>query len=42
MFRYRDFRMGKIKGTEKEQKGTESNWLRFDFFLAKFIMPLLF
>lgn len=33
MFRYRDFRMGKIKGTEKERKGTESNWLRFDFFL---------
>ena len=42
MFRYRDFRMGKIKGTEKERKGTESNWLRFDFFLAKSIMPLLF
>ena len=42
MFRYRDFRMGKIKGTEKERKGTESNWLCFDFFLAKFIMPLLF
>ena len=29
MFRYRDFRMGKIKGTEQDWKGTKSNWLKF-------------
>ena len=33
MFRYNDFRMGKIKGTEQDWKGTKSNWLRIDFFL---------
>ena len=42
MFRYNDFRMGKIKGTEQDWKGTKSNWLRVDFFLAKFNMLLLF
>ena len=40
MFRYNDFRMGKIKGTEQDWKGTKSNWL--EFFLEKFIMLLLF
>ena len=42
MFHHNDFRMGKIKGTEQDWKGTKSNWLRIDFFLAKFIMLLLF